>query len=164
MSACGHPPACLYQTLNKRSPEGAACGQSPEDRAKTVAEAKLVLQSVGFPWHIVALEEAPEKASIHRLVEAFILRLQAQFPSTVSTVYRWACVGCRGEGHRRAGVGVPRPRGPLSSSLLADSATAFGAQTSSQLPQTQPPVAQAEAPTMSCCCTGMGGARHCCRT
>ncbi|NIG61281.1 cytoplasmic tRNA 2-thiolation protein 2 [Pontoporia blainvillei] len=37
--------------------EGAACGQSPEDRAKTLAEAKLVLQTLGFPWHIVALEE-----------------------------------------------------------------------------------------------------------
>ncbi|XP_011922370.1 PREDICTED: cytoplasmic tRNA 2-thiolation protein 2 isoform X4 [Cercocebus atys] len=32
--------------------------------------------------------KAPEKASIHRLMEAFILRLQTQFPSTVSTVYR----------------------------------------------------------------------------
>lgn len=45
--------------------EGAACGQSPEDRAKTLAEMKLILQTVGFPWHIVALEEVsgpiPEK-------------------------------------------------------------------------------------------------------
>lgn len=32
--------------------------------------------------------KAPEKASIHRLMEAFILRLQTLFPSTVSTVYR----------------------------------------------------------------------------
>lgn len=32
--------------------------------------------------------KAPEKASIHRLMEAFLLRLQAQFPSTISTVYR----------------------------------------------------------------------------
>lgn len=37
--------------------EGAACGQSPEDRARTLAEMKLILQTVGFPWHIVALEE-----------------------------------------------------------------------------------------------------------
>ncbi|XP_036690214.1 cytoplasmic tRNA 2-thiolation protein 2 isoform X2 [Balaenoptera musculus] len=292
--------------------EGAACGQSPEDRAKTVAEAKLVLQSVGFPWHIVALEEvfslppsvlrcsarepvgtegaykaavdsflqqqhalgeeqqslpcpprppiragpptagqtealstlfssvetltakeellrtlrthlilhvarthgyskgfsderhgdvvvvrpmrehtlkevafynrlfavpsvftpavdtkAPEKASIHRLMEAFILRLQAQFPSTVSTVYRTSekLVKAPRDG---CAAGTPGPRCLLCMCVLdvdtADSATAFGAQTSSQLPQTQPPVAQAEAPTVSCCCTGMGGARHCCRT
>ncbi|KAG3256699.1 cytosolic thiouridylase subunit 2, transcript variant X2 [Ictidomys tridecemlineatus] len=37
--------------------EGAACGQSPEDRAKTLAEVKSVLQNIGFPWHTVALEE-----------------------------------------------------------------------------------------------------------
>ncbi|XP_068383852.1 cytoplasmic tRNA 2-thiolation protein 2 isoform X1 [Eschrichtius robustus] len=322
--------------------EGAACGQSPEDRAKTVAEAKLVLQSVGFPWHIVALEEvfslppsvlrcsarepvgtegaykaavgsllqqqhalgeeqqslpcpprlpiqagpptagqtealstlfssvetltakeellrtlrthlilhvarthgyskvmmgdsctrlaiklmtslalgrgaflawdtgfsderhgdvvvvrpmrehtlkevafynrlfavpsvftpavdtkAPEKASIHRLMEAFILRLQAQFPSTVSTVYRTSekLVKAPRDG---CAAGTPGPRCLLCMCVLdvdtADSATAFGAQTSSQLPQTQPPIAQAEAPTVSCCCTRMGGARHCCRT
>eukprot|EP00069_Balaena_mysticetus_P011010 bmy_20971T0 len=307
--------------------EGAACGQSPEDRAKTLAEARLVLQTVGFPWHIVALEEpvgtegaykaavdsflqqqhalggeqqsqpcpqrppsragpptagqtealstlfnsvetltakeellqtlrthlilhvarthgyskvmmgdsctrlaiklmtslalgrgaflawdtgfsderhgdvvvvrpmrehtlkevafynrlfavpsvftpavdtkAPEKASIHRLMEAFILRLQAQFPSTVSTVYRTSekLVKAPRDG---CAAGTPGPRCLLCMCVLdvdtADSATAFGAQTSSQLPQTQPPVAQAEAPTVSCCCTGMGGARPCCRT
>ncbi|KFO31858.1 Cytoplasmic tRNA 2-thiolation protein 2 [Fukomys damarensis] len=37
--------------------EGAACGQSPEDRAKTLTEVKQVLHIVNFPWHIVALEE-----------------------------------------------------------------------------------------------------------
>ncbi|KAM5297789.1 cytoplasmic tRNA 2-thiolation protein 2 isoform 2-T2 [Glossophaga mutica] len=37
--------------------EGAACGQSLEDRAKILAEMKLILQTVGFPWHVVALEE-----------------------------------------------------------------------------------------------------------
>ncbi|XP_023980568.1 cytoplasmic tRNA 2-thiolation protein 2 isoform X2 [Physeter macrocephalus] len=319
--------------------EGAACGQSPEDRAKTLAEAKLVLQTVGFPWHIVALEEvfslppsvlrcsarepvgtegaykaavdsflqqrhalgeqsqpcpqhpqsqvgpppanqtealsrlfnsvktltakeellqtlrthlilhvarthgyskvmtgdsctrlaiklmtslalgrgaflawdtgfsderhgdvvvvrpmrehtlkevafynrlfavpsvftpavdtkAPEKASIHRLMEAFILRLQAQFPSTVSTVYRTSekLVKAPRDG---CAAGTPGPRCLLCMCVLdvdtADSATAFGAQTFSQLPQTQPPVAQAEAPTVSSCCSGMGGARRCCR-
>lgn len=35
--------------------------------------------------------QASEKASIHRLMEGFLLRLQAQFPSTVSTVYRCVC-------------------------------------------------------------------------
>uniref|UniRef100_A0A8C0I5L7 Cytoplasmic tRNA 2-thiolation protein 2 n=1 Tax=Balaenoptera musculus TaxID=9771 RepID=A0A8C0I5L7_BALMU len=111
--------------------------------------------------------KAPEKASIHRLMEAFILRLQAQFPSTVSTVYRTSekLVKAPRDG---CAAGTPGPRCLLCMCVLdvdtADSATAFGAQTSSQLPQTQPPVAQAEAPTVSCCCTGMGGARHCCRT
>jgi hypothetical protein len=42
--------------------EGAACGQSPEDRAKTLAEVKLILQTVGFPWHVVALEEVGRPA------------------------------------------------------------------------------------------------------
>ncbi|XP_024591349.1 cytoplasmic tRNA 2-thiolation protein 2 isoform X1 [Neophocaena asiaeorientalis asiaeorientalis] len=291
--------------------EGAACGQSPEDRAKTLAEVKLVLQTVGFPWHIVALEEvfslppsvlrcsarepvgtegaykaavdsflqqhhalgeekqsrpcpqhpqgraglptasqtealsrlfnsvktltakeellqtlrthlilhvarthgyskgfsderhgdvvvvrpmrehtlkevafynrlfavpsvftpavdtkAPEKASIHRLMEAFILRLQAQFPSTVSTVYRTSekLVKAPRDG---CAAGSPGPRCLLCMCVLdvdtADSATAFGAQTSSQLPQTQPPVAEAEAPTVSRCRSGMGRAQHCCR-
>uniref|UniRef100_A0A8D1VBH4 Cytoplasmic tRNA 2-thiolation protein 2 n=1 Tax=Sus scrofa TaxID=9823 RepID=A0A8D1VBH4_PIG len=37
--------------------EGAACGQSAADRAKTLAEVKLVLHALGFPWHVVALEE-----------------------------------------------------------------------------------------------------------
>ncbi|KAM9047522.1 cytoplasmic tRNA 2-thiolation protein 2 isoform 2-T2 [Megaptera novaeangliae] len=111
--------------------------------------------------------KAPEKASIHRLMEAFILKLQAQFPCTVSTVYRTSekLVKAPRDG---CAAGTPGPRCLLCMCVLdvdtADSATAFGAQTSSQLPQTQPPVAQAEAPTMSCCCTGMGGARHCCRT
>ncbi|XP_007468535.1 PREDICTED: cytoplasmic tRNA 2-thiolation protein 2 [Lipotes vexillifer] len=110
--------------------------------------------------------KAPEKASIHRLMEAFILRLQAQFPSTVSTVYRTSekLVKAPRDG---CAAGPPSPRCLLCMCVLdvdtADSATAFGAQTSSQLPQTQPSVAEAEAPTVSCCCTGMGRAQQCCR-
>lgn len=37
--------------------EGAACGQSLEDRAKTLAEVKRILGNTGFPFHVVALEE-----------------------------------------------------------------------------------------------------------
>lgn len=37
--------------------EGAACGQSREDRAKTLSDVKLILQTLGFPWHVVTLEE-----------------------------------------------------------------------------------------------------------
>lgn len=56
------PDHCLHlfkpdSLLCLRFSEGAACGQSPENRAKTLAEVKLVLQTTGFPWHIVALEE-----------------------------------------------------------------------------------------------------------
>ncbi|KAJ7311964.1 hypothetical protein JRQ81_006288 [Phrynocephalus forsythii] len=32
--------------------------------------------------------QAPERASIHRLIESFLARLQSEFPSTVSTIYR----------------------------------------------------------------------------
>ncbi|XP_021112237.1 cytoplasmic tRNA 2-thiolation protein 2 isoform X3 [Heterocephalus glaber] len=254
--------------------EGAACGQSPEDRAKTLAEVKQVLHVVNFPWHLVALEEtealcrlfesvrtltakeellqtlrshlilhvarahgyskvmtgdsctrlaiklmtnlalgrgaflawdtgfsderhgdvvvvrpmrdhtlkevafynrlfavplvftpavdtkAPEKASVHRLMEAFILRLQAQFPSTVSTVYRTGekLVKAPRDG---CGGGPSGPRCLLCLCTLdidtADSATAFGAQTSS-LSQMPPSTLQAEAgtPTAPCCAVGEG--------
>lgn len=37
--------------------EGAACGQSWKDRARTLADVKSILQTTGFPWHIVTLEE-----------------------------------------------------------------------------------------------------------
>lgn len=42
-----------------------------------------------------------EKLSIHQLVERFLLGLQEEFPSTISTVYRyggslWGCWGCGG--------------------------------------------------------------------
>ncbi|XP_058135564.1 cytoplasmic tRNA 2-thiolation protein 2 isoform X2 [Dasypus novemcinctus] len=37
--------------------EGAACGQSPKDRAEALAERTAILRAVGFPWHPVALEE-----------------------------------------------------------------------------------------------------------
>lgn len=36
----------------------------------------------------VFVRQTPEKASIQRLTESFVTKLQADFPSTVSTVYR----------------------------------------------------------------------------
>lgn len=106
--------------------------------------------------------KAPEKASIHRLMEAFILRLQAQFPSTVSTVYRTSEKLVKAP---RAGCAAG-PRCLLCMCTLdvdtADSATAFGAQTS-HLPQMQTPVTQARAAAGPCCCAGMGGAPGCCK-
>uniref|UniRef100_A0A8B9Z6X6 Cytoplasmic tRNA 2-thiolation protein 2 n=1 Tax=Bos mutus grunniens TaxID=30521 RepID=A0A8B9Z6X6_BOSMU len=106
--------------------------------------------------------KAPEKASIHRLMEAFILRLQAQFPSTVSTVYRTSEKLVKAP---RAGCAAG-PRCLLCMCTLdvdtADSATAFGAQTS-HLPQMQTPVTQARGAAGPCCCAGMGGAPGCCK-
>ncbi|XP_041505985.1 cytoplasmic tRNA 2-thiolation protein 2 isoform X1 [Microtus oregoni] len=106
--------------------------------------------------------KAPEKASIHRLMEAFILRLQTLFPSTVSTVYRTS----------EKLVKAPREgcaSGPASPSCLlcmcaldidtADSATAFGAQSSSHLSQMLP--ADAGIPTTPCCGAGDGQAQSC---
>uniref|UniRef100_A0A8C5LFY7 Cytoplasmic tRNA 2-thiolation protein 2 n=1 Tax=Jaculus jaculus TaxID=51337 RepID=A0A8C5LFY7_JACJA len=105
--------------------------------------------------------KAPEKASIHRLMEAFILKLQTQFPSTVSTVYRTS----------EKLVKAPRegcadgPRCLLCMCVLdidaVDSATAFGAQTSSHLSQMLP--VEAGLPTPSCCGAGEGQAQRCCR-
>nr|XP_048271033.1 cytoplasmic tRNA 2-thiolation protein 2-like [Myodes glareolus] len=106
--------------------------------------------------------KAPEKASIHRLIEAFILSLQTLFPSTVSTVYRTS----------EKLVKAPREgcaSGPSSSSCLlctcaldidtTDSATAFGAQSSSHLSQMLP--AEAGVPTTPCCGSGEGQAQSC---
>ncbi|EFB15522.1 hypothetical protein PANDA_001215, partial [Ailuropoda melanoleuca] len=106
--------------------------------------------------------KAPEKASIHRLMEGFLLRLQAQFPSTVSTVYRTS----------EKLVKAPRdgcaagPRCLLCMCLLdvdtADSATAFGAQTQ-DCSQMRPPTPPAEAPTVPCCSTEVGRVQNCFR-
>lgn len=106
--------------------------------------------------------KAPEKASIHRLMEAFILRLQVQFPSTVSTVYRTS----------EKLVKAPRDgctTGPSGPSCLlcmcaldidtADSATAFGAQSSSHLSQML--TAEAPMPTRPCGGAGEGEAQSC---
>lgn len=109
--------------------------------------------------------KAPEKSSIHRLMEAFMLGLQAQFPSTVSTVYRTSEKLIKAPRDGNAG-GPPGPRCLLCMCALdidtADSATAFGAQTS-HLTQTQPPTPPAEAPTTPCCSAGVGRAQGCCR-
>uniref|UniRef100_A0A8D0XYW0 Cytoplasmic tRNA 2-thiolation protein 2 n=1 Tax=Sus scrofa TaxID=9823 RepID=A0A8D0XYW0_PIG len=110
--------------------------------------------------------KAPEKASVHRLMEAFLLRLQARFPSTVSTVYRTSEKLLKAPRDGFA-AGPPGPRCLLCMCALdvdtADSATAFGAQTTSHVSPTQPPVPEAEAAGGPCCCAQMGGAQGCCR-
>ncbi|XP_054444925.1 cytoplasmic tRNA 2-thiolation protein 2 [Pteronotus mesoamericanus] len=109
--------------------------------------------------------KAPEKASIHRLMEAFMLRLQAQFPSTVSTVYRTSEKLIKAPRDGSAGD-PPGPRCLLCMCALdidtADSATAFGAQTL-HLSQTQSLTPPAEAPTTSCCSARVGRAQGCCQ-
>ncbi|XP_076989391.1 cytoplasmic tRNA 2-thiolation protein 2 isoform X2 [Tamandua tetradactyla] len=103
--------------------------------------------------------QAPDKASIHRLMEGFVLRLQTQFPSTVSTVYRTSekLAKAPRDGHA---TGPASPRCLFCMCTLdidrADSATAFGAQTSILL-------AQAETPAASCCSPGVGRTQSCCR-
>ncbi|KAM5263049.1 cytoplasmic tRNA 2-thiolation protein 2 [Ctenodactylus gundi] len=132
------------------------------------------LKEVAFYNHLFAVPsvftpaldtKAPEKASMHRLVEAFVLKLQAQFPSTVSTVYRTS----------EKLVKAPREGSAASSqyshcllcmcTLDIDSAgfaTAFGAQTSllSQIPSA---TLKAGMPTGSCCTKGGGQALNCCQ-
>ncbi|KAM8775200.1 cytoplasmic tRNA 2-thiolation protein 2 isoform 2-T2 [Rhynchonycteris naso] len=109
--------------------------------------------------------KAPEKASIHRLMEAFLFRLQAHFPSTVSTVYRTSEKLVKAPREGSAG-GPPDTPCLLCMCTLdidtADSATAFGAQTA-HLCQTQHPTPPAEAPTTPCCSTGVGRAQGCCQ-
>lgn len=96
-----------------------------------------------------------------------MLRLQAQFPSTVSTVYRTSEKLVKAPRDGRA-AGPPGPRCLLCMCALdvdtADSATAFGAQTLN-LSQTQPPAQPAEArvPTGPCSSAGMDGAQGCCQ-
>ena len=88
-------------------------------------------------------------------------------PAACSACARWMStlpvrphlVWCWG-GAPVSALGVLWPQGPISSSLFADSATAFGAQTS-HLPQMQPPVTQAGVAAGPCCCAGMGGAPGC---
>uniref|UniRef100_A0A673V6Z2 Cytoplasmic tRNA 2-thiolation protein 2 n=1 Tax=Suricata suricatta TaxID=37032 RepID=A0A673V6Z2_SURSU len=101
---------------------------------------------------------APEKASIHRLMEGFLLRLQVQFPSTVSTVYRTSEKLVKAPRDGRA----TGPRCLLCLCALdidaSDSATAFGAQTL-DFSQTQPPTPRAEAGSP----TEVGSAQDCCQ-
>ncbi|KAM6223828.1 cytoplasmic tRNA 2-thiolation protein 2 [Rhynchocyon petersi] len=112
--------------------------------------------------------KAPEKASIQRLMEAFVFRLQAQFPSTVSTVYRTSEKLVKTP---RAGQGAapPRPSCLLCLCTLdidsAGLATAFGAQTAIATSQKQTAGLQtrAEEPIASCCSPGPGRDRGCSR-
>ncbi|XP_023560956.1 cytoplasmic tRNA 2-thiolation protein 2 isoform X2 [Octodon degus] len=108
--------------------------------------------------------KAPEKASIHRLMEAFVHRLQAQFPSTVSTVYRTSEKLAKAP-RESCAEGPQGPRCLLCLCTLdidaADSATAFGVQTSA-LSQMPPSTLQAEAGIPTTPCSAVGGGPGCC--
>ncbi|XP_036605301.1 cytoplasmic tRNA 2-thiolation protein 2 [Trichosurus vulpecula] len=112
--------------------------------------------------------KAPEKASIHRLMESFILRLQAQFPSTISTVYRTS------EKLVKAPRGGDTAGAVTARCLLCmcaldidsiDSATAFGAQTSEYLSQkpSPAPTLPTGAPGRPCCAGGTKRQPGCCQ-
>ncbi|XP_027702308.1 cytoplasmic tRNA 2-thiolation protein 2 isoform X2 [Vombatus ursinus] len=112
--------------------------------------------------------KAPEKASIHRLMESFILRLQAQFPSTISTVYRTSEKLVKAPRNGDA-AGAATARCLLCMCALdidsADSATAFGAQTLEHLaqkpsPAPAPPTGASGRP---CCAQGTRLQQDCCR-
>ncbi|XP_033896271.3 cytoplasmic tRNA 2-thiolation protein 2-like [Acipenser ruthenus] len=103
--------------------------------------------------------KAPEKASIHRLTESFISKLQADFPSTVSTIYRTS---------EKLNTACPRPiaDGELTEKCLlclcaldtgAEEATAFRATLISEnlscnrMPATIPALGVAK---QQCCASG----------
>ncbi|XP_040109620.1 cytoplasmic tRNA 2-thiolation protein 2 isoform X1 [Oryx dammah] len=81
--------------------EGAACSQSPEDRAKSLAEVKLVLQTTGFPWHIVALEEVFS-------LPPSVLRCSAQEPVGTEGAYKAAVDSFLQQQHALGADGVER--------------------------------------------------------
>lgn len=56
----------------------------------------------------VPFAQRREKTSIHRLMESFLLGLQADFPSTISTVYRYGTLGW-GHTHTHRQGAPPHP-------------------------------------------------------
>ncbi|XP_040299255.1 cytoplasmic tRNA 2-thiolation protein 2 isoform X1 [Herpailurus yagouaroundi] len=114
--------------------EGAACGQSPEDRAKTVAEMKLILQTLGFPWHIVTLEEVFG-------LSPSVLRCSAQEPVGAVGTYKVAVDSFLQQQHT---LGTERAGGSPSPTQGEEQLSPPGTQ-ESQDPAGPPPAAQTEA-------------------
>ncbi|XP_025776501.1 cytoplasmic tRNA 2-thiolation protein 2 [Puma concolor] len=114
--------------------EGAACGQSPEDRAKTVAEMKLILQTLGFPWHIVALEEVFG-------LSPSVLRCSTQEPLGAVGTYKVAVDSFLQQQHT---LGTERAGGGPSPTQGEERLSPPGTQ-ESQDPAGPPPAAQTEA-------------------
>ncbi|XP_043455805.1 cytoplasmic tRNA 2-thiolation protein 2 isoform X3 [Prionailurus bengalensis] len=114
--------------------EGAACGQSPEDRAKTVAEMKLILQTLGFPWHLVALEEVFG-------LSPSVLRCSAQEPVGAVGTYKVAVDSFLQQQHT---LGTERAGGSPSPAQGEERLSPPGTQ-ESQDPAGPPPAAQTEA-------------------
>ncbi|XP_036440318.1 cytoplasmic tRNA 2-thiolation protein 2 [Colossoma macropomum] len=116
--------------------------------------------------------KVPDKASIQRLTESFIIKLQADFPSTVSTIYRTS------EKLHTACPPQNSSAEPAVKCLLclcaldtkADEASAFQAtllseRLSVRKAQSDPPSSNtAEPPGLSCCQESGCGAGGCCST
>ncbi|XP_057170609.1 cytoplasmic tRNA 2-thiolation protein 2 isoform X3 [Ursus arctos] len=79
--------------------EGAACGQSWKDRARTLADVKSILQTTGFPWHIVALEEV-------FALPPSVLRCSAQEPVGTIGTYKVAVDSFLQQQHTLVAEGV----------------------------------------------------------
>ncbi|XP_044283829.1 cytoplasmic tRNA 2-thiolation protein 2 [Varanus komodoensis] len=107
--------------------------------------------------------KAPDRASIHRLIESFLFKLQCEFPSTVSTVYR---TGEKlGASPRDAGPGDPA--GPTRCLLcLCSLDTNVVDGSSSQAMRLSEQLCRKPAPPSlgSGCCGGARDCAGCCRS
>ncbi|KAI4789418.1 hypothetical protein KUCAC02_035254, partial [Chaenocephalus aceratus] len=108
-----------------------------------------------------------DKSSIQHLTESFVIKLQADFPSTVSTIYRTSeklqsCKGSASAGGDRCLLCV------CALDTAAENASAFGATLiSEQLSQKKSPGESRQAPASQCCSIVGGelcgnGGRGCC--
>ncbi|XP_048210908.1 cytoplasmic tRNA 2-thiolation protein 2 [Perognathus longimembris pacificus] len=99
--------------------EGAVCGQSPEDRAETLAEVKRVLHRVGFPWHVVALEEVFS-------LPPSVLRCSAQEPGGAEGAYKAAVDSFLQQQHALGSEGGPGPAQGEGQTRPPDTQAALG--------------------------------------
>ncbi|XP_052022763.1 cytoplasmic tRNA 2-thiolation protein 2 isoform X33 [Apodemus sylvaticus] len=80
--------------------EGAACGQSSEDRAQTVAKVQQILENTGFPWHVVALEEVFSlPPSVLRVSQKPAGTEEAYKAAVDSFLQQQHVLGTQGQGH-----------------------------------------------------------------
>ncbi|XP_074865272.1 cytoplasmic tRNA 2-thiolation protein 2 isoform X3 [Carettochelys insculpta] len=114
----------------------------------------------------LAMDTALEKASIHRVIERFLYGLQAEFPSTVSTVYRTGEKLSATPGDAGLALGAPEPERCQLCLCPLDTAVEEGSAlqailVSEQLSHKRLPAASpagtggclgAEAQSSGCCC------------
>ncbi|XP_075795995.1 cytoplasmic tRNA 2-thiolation protein 2 isoform X1 [Pelodiscus sinensis] len=107
---------------------------------------------------------APEKASIHRVIERFLYGLQAEFPSTVSTVYRTGEKLSAAPGDAGPAPGAAEPERCLLCLCTLDTNVEEGSAlqailVSEQLSGERPPAASPAGPGA---CAGAAEQRGCC--